>query len=74
MIGAAIAIWGIAVPRKEDLGAKRNGPADGGIEIVNLEPEEQAIAKWHIIGIANAAVVMLFFEAVQLQNEAAMVL
>ncbi len=74
VIGAAIAIRRIAVPRQEDLGAKRLGPADGGTKVVDLEPEEQAIAKRHIIGVANAAVVMLFFEAVQLENEAAAVL
>jgi hypothetical protein len=32
-----------------------------GVEVVNLEPQEQSVARRHVAGIADASVVMLFF-------------
>jgi len=55
--------------RPEDLRPQRLGPYDGGAEILNLKPQEQAVPVGPSIGVPDRAVVVLDVPPVQLQHK-----
>ena len=57
--------------RLDDLGVQARGAGDGRVEVVDLEPEEHAIAVRER-RITHRAVVVLDVPAVQLKNQPAM--
>jgi hypothetical protein len=71
MVRATISIGRIAVTGQEDFSAERLGPCDGSVDVVYLEPAEQAVSRRHVVWIADASVVMLLFPAMQLQHKPA---
>ena len=71
MIRTAIPIRRIAVTGQDDFSAQRLGPCDGGVDVVNLEPQEQPVPRRHVAGIADASVVMLLLPAEQLLHKPA---
>ena len=56
MVRASITIGRVAVPRQDDFSAQRLGPCDSGVEVIYLEPEEQAVSRRHVVRIADASV------------------
>ncbi len=54
---------------QDDVDGHGGGAFDDGIEVVHFKPEQDAVAVRLVGGIADAAVVMLDLEAVQLQDE-----
>src|SRR5271157_1453116 len=73
MIWAPIPIRGIAMARQDDLGFHFLGACYRRIHVVNLEPQQHAIAGRFVVWIADAAVVVLDFPTVQLQHQPARV-
>lgn len=73
MIGAAVAGGRVAVPRKEDAGAEGGGAGEGGVEVVEFEPEEDAVAVGFGAGVADGAMVVLDGPGVELEDESAVV-
>src|SRR5262245_42635510 len=71
MVRASIPIGRVAVTRREDFSAHRLGPCDGGVDVVNLEPQQQAVARRHVAGITNGFVMMFHFPAMQLHYQLA---
>ena len=69
MVRSAIAIRWIAVARENDLGMEFGGAGVRSIEIVDLEPQEDAVAGGSIVGITDRSVVVRHIEPVQLQDE-----
>jgi hypothetical protein len=59
------------VRREDDLSFQRLRTADGGVEVVDLEPERDAVSVWTRHGVADSAVMVLDVEGVQLQHERA---
>jgi hypothetical protein len=55
--------------RHDDLGLHLGSAGDGGVEVVKLEPQENAVAVRFVITVTDRPVVVLHVEAVQLQNE-----
>lgn len=55
--------------RKNDLGAKFNRSLEGSVEVVQLEPEQHSVAVGFVVPIADGTVVVVDFEAVQLQDK-----
>jgi hypothetical protein len=66
---ARLALGRIAVRREHDLGAQRLDASDGGVEIIDLEPQEHTIAPRRIGGITEVAVMVFFVPAVELHDQ-----
>jgi hypothetical protein len=71
MVWASISVGRVSVAWQDDPGAHRFGPCNGGVDVVNLEPEKQSISWGHVVRIANRSVMVLHFPAVQLHHEPA---
>ena len=71
MIWPALAIGRVAVARQHDLDVHIGSALDDRVEVIDLEPEQHAIPVWSVGAIADGAVFVLDVEAVQLQDEAA---
>ena len=56
------------MPWHDDLGVELLGACDGGVEVVQLEPQEHAISR-RDVGVSKAAVVVLDVPAVQLEDQ-----
>src|SRR3954447_11408694 len=69
MVRAAIAIGRIAVTRQDDFGAHRFGPRDCAVDLIDLEPEQQAVTRRQVMRVANWSVMMLLLPAVKLQDQ-----
>jgi hypothetical protein len=59
------------VRAQDDLDAELTSSLDGGIEVVDLEPQQHAIAVRPEVGIADGAVVVLDVPVVELEDERA---
>jgi hypothetical protein len=57
--------------RYDNLDAHFRSPLDHRVEVVHFEPQEHAVAVWFILAIANPAVMVFHFEAVELKNQLA---
>jgi hypothetical protein len=57
------------VARHNDLRLQLRHTLHRGVEIIDLEPQQDAIAVWLVIRIANLAVVMFDIEPVQLKYQ-----
>ena len=55
----------------DDLNAHLFGALDDSVEVVGLEPEEQAVAVGALVAVADGNVVVFGVEAVKLQDELA---
>src|SRR5437764_11601757 len=71
MVRASIAIGRASVPWQEDFSAHRLGPSNRCVDVVNLEPKKQTVARRHVGRITNGSVMMFHFPAVQLQHQLA---
>jgi hypothetical protein len=69
MVGATVAIGRVAMARPEDLDSHFAGALDHGVEVVDLEPEQETIAVGPVVAVGDRAVVVLGVEAVELQDE-----
>jgi hypothetical protein len=58
----------IAMARHKDFRFQFCNPADSGIEIVNLKPEQHSVAIRPVIRITNMPMMMLNFESVKLED------
>ncbi len=68
VVGAAIVIGRIAMAGKNDFCLQLCSASDGGIEIINLEPQKHSVAR-HDTWIADATVMMLHIPVMQLKNK-----
>ena len=71
MVRASIAIGRVSVPWQDDFCAHRLGPCNRCVDVVNLEPKKQAVARRHVGGITDGSVMMFHFLAVQLHHQLA---
>ena len=55
----------------DDLNGHFSGALHYGIEIVDLEPQQHPVSVWLVITIADRAMMVLHFEAVQLKDKLA---
>jgi len=57
------------MPGQDDLYIHFNGALHDCIEIVYLEPQQYPVSVWLVVPVADAAVMVLHFEAVQLKGK-----
>lgn len=69
MVRPAFAVGRVAVARENDLGREFVGADVRGIEILDLEPQQDAVAIGAIVGITDRPMVMRDIEPVQLEDE-----
>jgi hypothetical protein len=69
MIRAPIAVRRISMPRQNNLNAHLLGPLHYLFEIVNFKPQQEAVPVWPLRAIADRAMIVFNFEAMQLQNQ-----
>src|SRR6266508_883984 len=62
--GAAGPVGRVAVGRADDLGSQLVGPGDGGVEVVDLEPQQHPVAVGPGVRIADRPVVVVDLEVV----------
>jgi hypothetical protein len=53
----------------DNLDAHFGGALHGRLKIVDLEPQQHAVSIWFVIAIGNRAVMVFYFEAVQLKDK-----
>ena len=71
MVRASVAIGRVAVARQDDFSTQRLRPCNCVVDVVHLEPKQQAVSRRQVIRVADGSVVMFQFPAVQLQYELA---
>jgi hypothetical protein len=71
MVGAAFAIARVAVAGQHDLDVHFGSALHYRVEVIHLKPEQDTIPVRFIGTIADGAVIMFNFKAVQLQDEPA---
>ena len=59
------------MPGHDDLDAHFSGALHHRLKIVDLEPEQHPVSIWLVITVADRAVMVFYFEAVQLKNKLA---
>jgi hypothetical protein len=69
VVRPAIAVRRVAVARQDDLGLEGVGSGHGVIEVVDLEPQQDAVAVGLIVRIADRSVVVCDLKAVELEYE-----
>jgi hypothetical protein len=69
VIWAAVTIRRVSVPRHDNLDTHFNDALHDRFEIVDLEPKQDAVSVWLVVWIADPAMMMIDFEAVQLKNQ-----
>src|SRR4051812_20312308 len=69
MIWPAVAVRRVPVPRQEDFGSQHLGPCDRRIDVLDLEPQQYAVARRPVIGVADPPVMVLHLPPVQLQHK-----
>jgi hypothetical protein len=74
VIRTALPFRRIPVPRQDHVRPQLLRPLHGVLEVIDLEPEEHAVAAARIVGIADPPVVVGFLPAMELQHELAVVL
>ena len=70
VIWAAVAVRRVPVARQDDFGSHGFRTRHGGLEVIDLEPQERGISRGKT-GISDVSVKMLHVPIVQLQDEAA---
>jgi tRNA-Thr(GGU) m(6)t(6)A37 methyltransferase TsaA len=68
---AGLALGRVAVRLQNDLGPELAGSRHGGVEVIDLEPQQHTVAVGASPYVAYGAVVMLNIPGVQLENELA---
>ena len=71
MVGAAFTIGWIAMAGQHDLDAHFGGALHYPVEVIHLEPKQHSITIGSVGAIADGAVMMFDFKAMQLQDEPA---
>jgi hypothetical protein len=71
VIRTALAVWWIPVKGYDDLRIYRCEAANRSVDVVNLKPEQQAIARRGVSRITDWTVMMINVPFVQLQNKLA---
>src|SRR5438477_7741320 len=69
MGGAAGTVRWIAMRRQDDFRAKRVSAPNGGVEVLDLEPERQSVSVRARGGVADAAVMVFDVECMELQHQ-----
>jgi hypothetical protein len=62
-------LGGISMTRQYDFSVKFHGPGGGGIEVIDLEPQQDSVPATRIVGVANPSVMIFLVPVVQLKNE-----
>src|SRR5262245_1867749 len=57
------------MPRQDDVGVQLGGASDRRVNVVDLEPQEHAVAVGPVIRVADRPVVVCDLEAVQLEDQ-----
>src|SRR6185312_176631 len=70
VVGAAVAVGRVAVPRHNHLDGHLVGALHNSVEVIDLEPEQETVAVGLIVAIGDGTVVVFGLEAVKLQHEA----
>jgi hypothetical protein len=73
VIRPAVAVGRVAVARYDYVDGHLVRSLDDGIEVVDLEPEEKAVAVGLVVGVGDGAMVVLGSEAVELEDEVVVV-
>jgi len=71
VIRSAVAIRRISMPGHDDLHAHFSGALHDRVKVVYLEPQQYAVSVWLVITIADRAVMVFYFKAVQLKDKLA---
>jgi hypothetical protein len=71
MVGTAVAVGRIPMPRQEHFGAHGLGPRDGRIEVIDFEPQQDTVARVPRGCIADRPVVVIKVPAVELHHQPA---
>jgi hypothetical protein len=66
---SGLAFWRIAMRRHDDIDAHLHTAVDCRVEIVDLEPQQDAVAIGAVVGLADATVIVLYVEVMQLHHE-----
>src|SRR3954471_17699703 len=69
MVRASVSLGRIAVTRQDDFGAHCLDPADCAVDVIDLEPEQQAVTRRQAVRVANWSVMMFLFPAMKLQDQ-----
>ena len=56
---------------RDDLGVQVLSAGNRRIEVVEFKPQQHAVSVWSDVGIADAAMMMLYIPSVQLENQPA---
>lgn len=59
------------MPRQDDLDSHLSRALDHCVDVVNLEPQQHSVAVGFVIAVPDPAVMVLHFEAMQLQDKLA---
>jgi hypothetical protein len=71
MVRSAVAIRGISMTGQDYFDVHFGCALHDRFKIVNFEPEQHSVSIRLVIGIADRAVMVFYFKAVQLKHEAA---
>jgi hypothetical protein len=71
VVRTAVPIRRVSVPGDDNPDAHFSGALHDRFKIVNLEPQQHSVTIWPVIAIANGAVMVFHFEAVQLKDKLA---
>jgi hypothetical protein len=69
VIRPAVTVRRVSMPRHDNLDTHFSRPLHDRFKIVHLEPQQHPISIWPIVAIADRAVMMFHFEAVQLKDK-----
>ena len=69
MVRSPVAIPRISVLRHNSVNAHSNSSLNHSLEVVHLKPQQYAMSIWQVVAVATRTVVVVYFEAVQLQNQ-----
>jgi hypothetical protein len=69
MVRPAVAIRRISMPGHDNVNGHRSCSLHQIFEIIHLKPHQYAISIWQVVRVANGTMVVVYFEAVQLQNQ-----
>ena len=69
MVRSSVTISWVAVAWQDDFRSEVCGACDRGVDVIHLEPEEQAVSGRQVIRIADWSVVVILFPAMELQDQ-----
>ena len=70
MIRATVPVWGIPVPRPENVGLQLLRPRPGRVKVIDFKPEQHPVARRQV-GVPEGAVMVLHVPAVELEHQPA---